>query len=124
MHADPRELSRAVSNLLLNAIQHTPPGSPITVAASVVDGRASVSVIDTGGGIDEEDLHRVFEPGWRGESARTPARCRRSTHPLRSSGAGLGLAIVRGIAAAHHGEVTVRNVPGGCRFDLILPRGR
>ena len=68
MHADPRELSRAISNLLLNAIQHTPPGSPITVAASVVDGRASVTVIDTGGGIDEDDLHRVFDPGWRGES--------------------------------------------------------
>ena len=128
VHADPRELSRAISNLLLNAIQHTPPGSPITVAASVVDGRASVTVIDNGGGIDEQDLHRVFEPGWRGASARTP-----NAHPevlgesLRSSGAGLGLAIVRGIAVAHRGEVTVQNVPGGCRFDLILPsaaRGR
>ena len=122
VHVDPRELSRAISNLLLNAIQHTPAGSPITVAASVVDGRASVTVIDTGGGIDEGDLHRVFDPGWRGAPARTPG-----THPdapnlaLRSSGAGLGLAIVRGIAAAHQGEVTVRNVPGGCRFDLILP---
>ncbi|WP_375385480.1 sensor histidine kinase [uncultured Microbacterium sp.] len=127
VHADPRELSRAVSNLLLNAIQHTPAGSPITVAATVVDGRASVTVIDTGGGIDEDDLHRVFEPGWRGASARTPAQSAGSAHTLRSSGAGLGLAIVRGIAAAHEGEVTVRNVPGGCRFDLILPiatRGR
>ena len=123
VRADPRELSRAVSNLLLNAIQHTPPGSPITVSASVVEGRASIAVIDTGGGIDEEDLIRVFDPGWRGESARTPQPASLpSAHPSRSSGAGLGLAIVRGIAAAHQGEVTVRNVPGGCRFDLILPR--
>jgi signal transduction histidine kinase len=123
VRADPRELSRAVSNLLLNAIQHTPPGSPITVSASVVDGRASIAVIDTGGGIDEDDLTRVFDPGWRGESARTPQpSALTSIHPSRSSGAGLGLAIVRGIAVAHQGEVTVRNVPGGCRFDLILPR--
>lgn len=123
VRADPRELSRAVSNLLLNAIQHTPPRSPITVAASVVDHRASVAVIDAGGGIDEADLPRVFDPGWRGMSARTPQPPgATAVHPLRSSGAGLGLAIVRGIAAAHQGEVTVRNVPGGCRFDLILPR--
>ena len=122
MRADPRELSRAVSNLLLNAIQHTPAGSPITVSASVVDGRASIAVIDTGGGIDEDDLTRVFDPGWRGESARTPQPAAPSSiHPSPSSGAGLGLAIVRGIAVAHQGEVTVRNVPGGCRFDLILP---
>lgn len=123
VHADPRELSRAISNLLMNAIQHTPAGSPITVAASVVEGRACVAVIDTGGGIDEEDLHRVFDPGWRGATARTPQPADpASARTLRSSGAGLGLAIVRGIAAAHQGEVTVRNVPGGCRFDLMLPR--
>ncbi|MEV8268403.1 HAMP domain-containing sensor histidine kinase [Microbacterium sp. NPDC076911] len=123
VRADPRELSRAVSNLLVNAIQHTPEGSPITVAASVTEGRACVAVIDTGGGIDEEDLARVFDPGWRGATARTPQPQETSAmYPMRSSGAGLGLAIVRGIAAAHEGEVTVRNVPGGCRFDLILPR--
>ena len=72
VRADPRELSRAVSNLLLNAIQHTPAGSPITVSASVIEGRASIAVIDTGGGIHEDDLTRVFDPGWRGEAARTP----------------------------------------------------
>lgn len=124
VYADPKELSRAVSNLLVNAIQHTPEGSVITVAASVVDGRAAVSVSDTGGGIDEADLHRVFDPGWRGASARTPEPHTSSLSApttLRSSGAGLGLAIVRGIATAHRGEVTVRNVPGGCRFDLLLP---
>jgi signal transduction histidine kinase len=120
--ADPRELSRAVSNLLLNAVQHTPPGSPITVVASVIQGGASVAVIDAGGGIAEDDLHRVFDPGWRGASARTPPLPDPSTSPLRSSGAGLGLAIVRGIATAHHGDVTVQNVPGGCRFELTLPR--
>ena len=120
VRADPRELSRAISNLLLNAIQHTPSGSPITVKAAVRDGRPFVAVIDRGGGIDEDDLNRVFDPGWRGTPARTP-QSPVITSPLRSSGAGLGLAIVQGIARAHQGEVTVRNVPGGCRFDLILP---
>jgi signal transduction histidine kinase len=120
VRADPRELSRAISNLLLNALQHTPPDSPITVSASVHDGRPSVAVIDAGGGIDDDDLGRVFDAGWRGTSARTP-RSPGAVSPLRSSGAGLGLAIAQGIARAHHGEVTVQNVPGGCRFDLILP---
>jgi signal transduction histidine kinase len=122
VRADPRELSRAVSNLLLNAIQHTPPGSPITVTASVVDGHPTVAVIDTGGGIEEEELERVFDAGWRGTPARTPQTQPVVDSPLRSSGAGLGLAIAQGIARAHRGEVTVQNVPGGCRFDLILPR--
>ncbi|MBT2500200.1 HAMP domain-containing histidine kinase [Agromyces sp. ISL-38] len=115
--ADPRQLSRAIGNLLMNAIQHTPQGSPITVAVDLVDDRAMVSVIDAGGGIDEADLDRVFEPAWRGSKARTP-----SLEDNRSSGAGLGLAIVKGIMSAHRGEVSVRNVPGGCRFDLLLPR--
>ncbi|RXZ73157.1 sensor histidine kinase [Agromyces albus] len=116
--ADPRQLSRAIGNLLMNAIQHTPQGSPITVAVDLVDDRAMVSVIDAGGGIDEADLDRVFEPAWRGSKARTP-----SLDDNRSTGgAGLGLAIVKGIMSAHRGEVSVRNVPGGCRFDLLLPR--
>jgi signal transduction histidine kinase len=115
--ADPRALSRAVTNLLLNAIQHTPEGSPITVTASIVDGQASVAVIDSGEGISRDDLARVFEPGWRGSAARTPP-----TELGASGSAGLGLAIARGIAVAHRGDVSVRNVAGGCRFDLLFPQ--
>jgi signal transduction histidine kinase len=116
VRADPRELSRAMRNLLTNAVQHTPAGTSVSVIASrQPDGRPSVSVIDSGGGIPESDLERVFEPGWRGELSRPPLVG--ST----SGGGGLGLAIVAGILKAHSGEVTVRNVPGGCRFDLILP---
>jgi signal transduction histidine kinase len=115
VHADPRELSRAMSNLLNNAVQHTPPGTPVSVIAGRLDdGRASVSVIDRGGGIPQGDLERVFEAGWRGEPSR-------SSLGGAKGGSGLGLAIVAGILKAHHGEVTVHNVPGGCRFDLILP---
>jgi signal transduction histidine kinase len=116
VRADPRELSRAMSNLLTNAVQHTPPGTPVTVLAGRrPDGRPSVSVIDGGGGIPEDELERVFEAGWRGQPSRAPL------DGSKSGGAGLGLAIVAGILKAHNGEATVRNVPGGCRFDLILP---
>jgi len=68
-------------------------------------------VEDSCGGIPEDVLDRVFEPGWRGAPARTPGE----------GGAGLGLAIVRGVAEAHGGTATVRNVDGGCRFELRLP---
>lgn len=113
--ADRAELSRAVANLLQNAVQHTPARSPITVSADVRGGRACLSVVDAGAGIDESQLARIFEPGWRGADARA------SGSSEGSSGAGLGLAIVRGIAEAHRGEVTARNIPGGFRMDLVLP---
>lgn len=116
VRADARELSRAINNLIVNAVQHTPDGSPISVVAGrSVDGRPSISVIDQGGGIADEDIERIFEPGWRTTSARTPLA------GGRTAGAGLGLAIVQGILRAHSGEAVVRNVPGGCRFDLLLP---
>ena len=70
----------------------------------------TLSVTDGCGGIPDDDLHRVFDTGWRGTEARTPP-----------GGAGLGLAIVRGIVEAHSGRAEVRNVAGGCRFELTLP---
>jgi signal transduction histidine kinase len=115
--ADPRELSRVVGNLVMNSIQHSPAGSPITVSARQSDdGLAVISVIDAAGGIPEKDLGRVFEAGWRASNSRTP-----ETATSRSGGAGLGLAIVQGIVQAHRGRVVVQNVPGGCRFDVFLP---
>jgi signal transduction histidine kinase len=116
VRADARELSRAINNLIVNAVQHTPVGSPISVVAGrSVDGRPSISVIDQGGGIADEDIERIFEPGWRATAARTPLA------GGQTAGAGLGLAIVQGILRAHSGEAVASNVPGGCRFDLLLP---
>jgi signal transduction histidine kinase len=116
VRADARELSRAISNLLMNAVQHTPLGTAITVIAGrSTDGRPSIGVMDQGGGIDEADLPRVFEAGWRGAKARPSL-------VGRTGGAGLGLAIVAGIVRAHNGETTVRNIPGGCLFEVLLPR--
>ncbi len=116
--ADPRELARVVGNLVMNATQHSEAGSAIVVSArSHADGRAIISVQDAAGGIPESDLARVFEAGWRANQPRTPA----PPFVHDGGGAGLGLAIVHGIVAAHHGEVRVTNVANGCRFDVLLP---
>jgi signal transduction histidine kinase len=109
---DVNEVSRALTNLVANAIRHTPSDGAVRVEATERDGRAVLAVVDACGGIPDDDLDRVFEVAWRGTAARTP-------EPL--AGAGLGLAIVRGIVEAHSGEVDVRNVVGGCRFEVRLP---
>ncbi|CAN5577629.1 HAMP domain-containing sensor histidine kinase [soil metagenome] len=115
---DPRELARVIGNLLINAIQHSPSGSEISVTARHDgDGHVVLTVEDAGGGIPENDLSKIFQAGWRATSSRTPEQLEGT-----SAGAGLGLAIVQGIVEAHSGQITVRNVPGGCRFDVRLPR--
>lgn len=115
---DPRELARVIGNLLINAIQHSPSGSEISVTARHDgDGHVVLTVEDAGGGIPEKDLSKIFQAGWRATSARTPEQLEGT-----SAGAGLGLAIVQGIVEAHSGQITVQNVPGGCRFDVRLPR--
>ncbi|MEU5067456.1 HAMP domain-containing sensor histidine kinase [Streptomyces virginiae] len=110
VEVDGKEMTRVLSNLLVNAIRHTPADGTVAIAAERRAGAVVLSVTDACGGIPEEDLPRVFDTGWRGSQARTPP-----------SGAGLGLAIVRGIVEAHAGHADVHNVPGGCRFELTLP---
>lgn len=115
---DPRELARVIGNLLINAIQHSPEGSEISVSARHEgDEHVVLTVEDAGGGIPEQDLAKIFQAGWRATPSRTPGQLEG-----RSAGAGLGLAIVQGIVEAHDGEISVRNIPGGCRFDVRLPR--
>lgn len=114
---DARELARVVSNLLINAIQHSPPGSVISVSTrDMGDGTAMLSVVDAGGGIADADLPKIFLAGWRSDASRTP------TPTPQAGGSGLGLAIAHGIVKAHEGDISARNVPGGCRFDVILPQ--
>ncbi|HMG28421.1 MAG TPA: HAMP domain-containing sensor histidine kinase [Acidimicrobiia bacterium] len=105
------EVMRALRNILENAIRHTPSDGSVTVVAGRDDGGAYVSVSDTGGGIPESDLARVFDVAFCGDAARTPG----------DAGAGLGLAIARGFVEAHRGDITVRNENGGCRFTVHLP---
>ncbi|MGY5103136.1 sensor histidine kinase [Streptomyces sp. 900105245] len=110
VEVDGKEMSRVLGNLLVNAIRRTPSDGTVAVAAERTGEGVLLSVTDGCGGIPEEDLPRVFDTGWRGSDARTPP-----------AGAGLGLAIVRGIVEAHEGWATVRNIPGGCRFEVTLP---
>lgn len=110
---DPVALLRATGNLLQNAIRHTPGGGTVAVTVGVDGPDAMLAVTDGCGGIAAEHLSRVFDTGWRASRARTP-----------DGGAGLGLAVVRAVARAHGGSVTVRNVPGGCRFEMRLPRAQ
>jgi signal transduction histidine kinase len=112
VRADERQVQRALANLVLNAIRHTPRDGTVAVRADRVAGGTVLAVSDGCGGIPAEDLTRVFDVGWRGDPARTPDPDR---------GSGLGLAIVKGIAVAHEGDVDVHNTPDGCTFELRLP---
>jgi signal transduction histidine kinase len=108
----PDDLARALTNLVANAIRHTEPGSQVQLLGRRTDGGGiQMAVVDGCGGIPEASLHRVFDTGWRG----TPSRSGED------GGAGLGLAIARGVVTSHSGAIAVRNVEGGCRFEVDLP---
>ncbi len=114
---DSREMSRALTNLVINAVRHTPADGTVVVEAAYTADEAIISVTDECGGIADHDLGRVFEAGWRGTSARTPE----TANSNGGAGAGLGLAIARGVVEAHGGNIGVHNVDGGCRFELRIP---
>jgi len=107
------EMARVVRNLLDNAIRHTPPGGTVIIDAALdrTGTAAEVSVRDGCGGIPEHDIEQVFDMAYRGDAARTPG----------DGGAGMGLAVARGLVEAHKGEITVRNEGAGCRFTVRLP---
>ncbi|MFD3406464.1 sensor histidine kinase [Kribbella sp. NPDC058693] len=118
VQGDPDELTRAVTNLVGNAIRHTASGGTVTLAVDrETDGRVRLAVTDACGGIPDDDLERVFDIGWRGDEQRTPSPAA-ADH---SSGGGLGLAIARGVVESHDGSIGVTNVDGGCAFQIDLP---
>ncbi len=108
--ADPDRVLQVLSNLLGNAIRFTPRGGGITLAAEVDEREVRFSVADTGPGIAPEHLPHVFDRFWRAQRARR-------------GGAGLGLAIARGLVEAHEGRIWAESVPGeGSTFTFTLPR--
>ncbi len=115
IYADPAEFGRALRNLVINAIRHTPADGTVEVLGDVQEGMAHFSVSDACGGIPTQDLPRVFDVAFRGEAARTPGP---------QGGAGLGLSIARGIVEAHSGQIAVRNAGPGCQFLIRLPLAR
>jgi heavy metal sensor kinase len=112
---DPLLLDRLITNLLDNAIKHTPTGGVVRVEVTQDDGACRVRVIDTGTGIPDEAKPHIFDRFFRAEAART--------RPHRAeSGGGLGLSIAWQIARAHGGELNlVRSDAQGTEFALVVP---
>ncbi len=109
--ADPGKLHDVLRNLLENAINYSPDHATITLRATLVDGRVQLIVEDSGPGIPEQDLVRVFERFYRVDPSRA-----------RPGGTGLGLAIVRHLVELHGGDVRAENRPeGGTRVIVTLP---
>jgi PAS domain S-box-containing protein len=110
VRADRNRILQVFSNLLTNAFGHTPEGGSVEVRAEDdVEGTVRFVVRDSGTGIDAADLPRIFDRFWQ---ARRASR----------AGAGLGLAIARGIVEAHHGRIWAESAPGaGATFSFTLP---
>lgn len=111
-----RALVRVLSNLVANAIAHTPEGGSVQLALGADENSAWARVDDTGVGIDEADLPRVFDVAYRGSNSRVPR-----TDSSLPSGSGLGLAIAAGLIQAHRGTLSAHNLPNGARFEVRLP---
>jgi signal transduction histidine kinase len=109
---DPDRLDQALSNLVANALRHTPAGGWVMLAACPSQGGVELSVADTGPGIPADDLPHVFDRFWRGDPARGRAA---------GGGAGLGLSIARQLVEAHGGTLRVESEEGaGARFIIYL----
>jgi PAS domain S-box-containing protein len=116
LQADERRITQVLLNLATNAVKFTPAGGTVTIGADVESsGNLVVSVADTGIGISEKDLERVFEPF---------VQVNRSAHP-QQEGAGLGLAICKNLIELHQGRIEVSSKPQrGTTVRVILPGSR
>lgn len=112
MFVDYGMVEQVITNFVSNSIRYTPPGGSITLAAQTeADGAVTLSVINEGDPIAEDDLTLIFEKFYRTDKARS----------RESGGTGIGLSIVRAIADAHGGACGAENVPGGVRFWFRVP---
>ena len=110
---DEPRLRQVLSNLVVNALQHTPSSADVVIRVGTAGDDAVLEVRDWGPGMSQEDASRVFERFYRTDSSRARA----------SGGTGLGLSIVNSLVHAHGGVVTVTTAPGeGCCFRVTLPR--
>jgi len=108
----PEKVERVLMNLLTNALRHTPSDGAVAVRVEPHPGEVRVAVEDTGEGLDTEARERMFERFWRGDPSRS------------ARGAGLGLAIARGLVEAHGGRIWAEDRDGGgARVCFTLPAG-
>jgi two-component system OmpR family sensor kinase len=113
---DEARLRQVATNLVGNAIAHTPAGTPVRIGVGAVGGEAVLELADSGPGMDASSAARVFDRFYRADTSRSRAA---------GSGAGLGLTIVRSLVAAHGGRVDLRTEPGaGATFRVLLPESR
>ncbi len=110
---DPQRMSQVLSNLLSNALRHTPSGGTVSVSVEHVDGACVIEVLDDGEGIDAEHLPLVFERFFRSDHARE----------RHEGGSGIGLTISRSIVEAHGGQIRATSIGrgAGSRFTVTLP---
>ena len=113
---DEARLRQVVTNLVGNAVKHTPRGTPVRIGVGTVDGQGVIEVADSGPGLTTDQAARVFERFYRVDSSRSRQD---------GGGAGLGLAIVSALTAAHHGQVDLVTTPGeGAVFRVRIPAAR
>jgi heavy metal sensor kinase len=111
INGDVSRLQRMVANLLDNAIKYTPAGGRVSVSVKEGQEQVIVAISDSGIGIDEKSLPRIFERFYRGDESRS------------TPGNGLGLSLVGALVHAHGGEIQVESSPGkGTRFTVVLPK--
>lgn len=109
VEVDPLRIGQVLTNLLLNALNHTSQGDEITINVSIIEqNRVQISVIDSGEGINPEDLPHVFDRFYKSPT---------------SKGSGLGLAIVKSLVEAHKGTMTVESIAGsGTKMIILIPK--
>ncbi len=113
MEVDPGRMTQVLTNILDNALRHTPEGGRITLAAKEVNDMVELSVEDTGPGLSLEDINRIFERFYRTDSSRQ----------REDGGSGLGLAIARSIVQAHGGQLSAESESGsGLKVKIRLPK--
>ena len=116
IQVDPGRMTQVMTNILDNALRHTPEGGRVVLAARAAGEHVELSVQDSGAGLDREDLERIFERFYRTDNSRR----RDGAVP---GGSGLGLAIARSIVQAHGGQISAESQIGqGLRVIVRLPK--